>query len=1073
MDELDLGSTIRGFSPGQKVFARYTLRKILGRGGMGVVWLAKDEELERDVALKFLPEVVAMDKQAILELKRETRRSLELTHPHIIRIYDFVQDGRTAAISMEYVAGDTLAALKLDQPQHCYTAADLTKWVRQLCEALDYAHGKAQVVHRDLKPANLMIDGRGDLKIADFGIAASVSDSVSRVSNQAGSSGTPVYMSPQQMMGEKPAVTDDIYSLGATLYDLLTGKPPFHSGNILMQVQNKVPAPVSERLRDEGIERSVPPEWDQAIAACLAKEAEARPKSAREMAHLLGVTGGGTSAPFIAAPAKPAAPKPAAVTPAPVEKATAPRRLTPLFTGLAVVGLILAGGLGWYFGLHLPEQKRRQEEQVRAEAEQKRLAEERELAASIKEVEAHLAAAEWVKAEVALAAMERTGAGKPQGWSGQWAGAHGRLQVLFRQKREEARLAALRIPVTIRTSPPGAEIVLDGTPRGQSPLAGLPLPLGKHSIVARLANHDESEQTVEVTEKGQSEWTIALVRSTGKVAFQVRPDDAADSLSALDDNGRRLASAPRYSGIAGQEPLVVETGRYEVLVVPKSRVAGLEHRETVTVVRGQTVNVAADVRTGSLQITSVPAGAEVWQEGRRVGLTPLTLENLLPKKATEIELRLAGYKSAKESVWIPNADTPQEWQAELKKNAVELRADFRDWHKRVSMSLTGSVKVSSYQRDARGQTTPLPGENANIEVLSVYDLATGSDGRWTKAVATVQRQAGAGAYSLKPDSVIVFDRMGDAWSARIARGGFVETGPATDALRPSYPALWLDDSVLPSGAAEPGKEWNLPSRAATVLFSSFLLVDPAGSIRGRVAGADPAARNPWVDLEYAFDLRGGTPSSALPSSMSQWKTEASYVGTLTIRIDLGAKMVTSAEQKFRSQLKYTTSVSNAGGNEVALLAQRSAPTMVVSEIDSTARITIRPLEGESQADRVVAEVAPAKVPVYFVRRNNVMLGIAARLGADLRGEPLVRLSDGTYQMVEMAPGTYPIQVVQGVGDTMGIRVDTVIQVVPGQTNYFEIGFGMTKPQIRAQTETEGKAWVASLKPTKLMGNQSR
>ena len=94
MDPLDLGATIKGFSPGQKVFTRYTLRKILGRGGMGVVWLARDEELEREVALKFLPEVVAMDKQSINERKRETRRSLELTHPHIIRIYDFVQDGR-------------------------------------------------------------------------------------------------------------------------------------------------------------------------------------------------------------------------------------------------------------------------------------------------------------------------------------------------------------------------------------------------------------------------------------------------------------------------------------------------------------------------------------------------------------------------------------------------------------------------------------------------------------------------------------------------------------------------------------------------------------------------------------------------------------------------------------------------------------------------------------------------------------------------------------------------------------------------------------------------------------------
>ncbi|MDI1320997.1 MAG: serine/threonine-protein kinase [bacterium] len=290
MDDLDLGATIKGFSAGQKVFNRYTLKKILGRGGMGVVWLARDDELERDVALKFLPEIVAMDKEAVADLKRETRRSLDLTHPHIIRIHDFVHDVRTAAISMEYVAGASLASLKVDLPAGCYDVTDLREWTRQLCTALDYAHARAKVVHRDLKPANLMIDDQGYLKIADFGIAASTSDSVSRVSAQAGSSGTPLYMSPQQMMGEKPAATDDIYSLGATLYELLTGKPPFYTGNVMMQVQGKVP--VSLAARRQELDRKgapIPLEWEQAIAACLAKEAKDRPQSAGEVAERLGL----------------------------------------------------------------------------------------------------------------------------------------------------------------------------------------------------------------------------------------------------------------------------------------------------------------------------------------------------------------------------------------------------------------------------------------------------------------------------------------------------------------------------------------------------------------------------------------------------------------------------------------------------------------------------------------------------------------------------------------------------------------------------------------------------------------
>src|SRR3954469_20214099 len=140
MDEIDPGATVRIFCVGQKVFARYTLKKLLGRGGMGIVWLAQDEELAREVALKFLPEVLAMDKEAVRDLKRETRRSLELTHSHIVRIYDFEQDARTAAIAMEYINGDTLAARKVDHPAGHFEVTELEAWMRQLLEALTYAH---------------------------------------------------------------------------------------------------------------------------------------------------------------------------------------------------------------------------------------------------------------------------------------------------------------------------------------------------------------------------------------------------------------------------------------------------------------------------------------------------------------------------------------------------------------------------------------------------------------------------------------------------------------------------------------------------------------------------------------------------------------------------------------------------------------------------------------------------------------------------------------------------------------------------------------------------------------------
>ena len=107
--------TSREFVSGQKVFGRYTLIKVLGRGGMGVVWLARDEELERDVALKFLPTLMMQDHAAFDDLKRETKRCLELTHPHIVRIHDFIHDERSGCISMEYVDGETLSNLRAEK----------------------------------------------------------------------------------------------------------------------------------------------------------------------------------------------------------------------------------------------------------------------------------------------------------------------------------------------------------------------------------------------------------------------------------------------------------------------------------------------------------------------------------------------------------------------------------------------------------------------------------------------------------------------------------------------------------------------------------------------------------------------------------------------------------------------------------------------------------------------------------------------------------------------------------------------------------------------------------------------
>lgn len=363
-DDLDFGVTVRGLVVSQKVFGRYTLKHVLGRGGMGVVWLAVDERLEREVALKFLPEIVNFDAAALDDLKRETRRCLDLTHPNIIRIYDFVKDPQAAAISMEYIDGKTLSTRRIEKEKRMFEVNEIRDWIAQACQALHYAHQDVKVVHRDLKPANLMITSRNSLKIADFGIARSVSDSVSQVTMRTGTSGTLVYMSPQQMNGDMSRVTDDIYALGATIYELLTSRPPFYSGDIPFQVRQAIPRKLSERREELQIEgEPIPQEWEDAIAACLDKMPEGRPQDTLDLAQRLGLHTtnmmnrlSSTVVNFPPSGAKPPTLKPPATKkPKPPPGPKPPRKPFPTKLVLTyaggALGVVLLGWLLWAFVL--------------------------------------------------------------------------------------------------------------------------------------------------------------------------------------------------------------------------------------------------------------------------------------------------------------------------------------------------------------------------------------------------------------------------------------------------------------------------------------------------------------------------------------------------------------------------------------------------------------------------------------------------------------------------------------------------------------------------------------------------
>ena len=233
------GGGTPGLVPGGILAGRFHLIRRLGRGGIGDVWLAEDEQLEGDpVACKILRGEFTHDRRAVADLKREVLLTRRLRHPGILAVYTFWEEEDLRLITMEYIEGRNLAEALLDRGE-AYTLEEVLPWVAQVAQALDYAHGEG-ILHRDVKPGNILLDASGAVRLADFGIARLARDLRTRLTGEM-TCGTLLYVSPEQLLGEQLDPRSDLYSLAAGVYELLAGIPPFTSGSIATQIQFKPP----------------------------------------------------------------------------------------------------------------------------------------------------------------------------------------------------------------------------------------------------------------------------------------------------------------------------------------------------------------------------------------------------------------------------------------------------------------------------------------------------------------------------------------------------------------------------------------------------------------------------------------------------------------------------------------------------------------------------------------------------------------------------------------------------------------------------------------------------------------
>src|SRR5271154_2709659 len=310
-----------------QTISHYRVLEKLGAGGMGVVYKAQDTRLDRAVALKFLPDGMAQDSQALERFRREALAASALNHPGICTIYDIGEQDQVPFIAMEFIDGETLRQHIHGQPLPVEEILDLGI---QIADALDVAHSEG-IIHRDIKPSNVFVTKRGQAKVLDFGLAKLVPKDIAGLAPDDSSStappdgvsivgvisGTPAYMSPEHVRGDDLDPRADVFALGLLLYEMATGRQAFGgktAGAIIEAILTRTPA--SART----VNPQIPPQLEEIINKCIEKDRNLRSPTAAavraDLQQLKRVSDSGQTISSVAAVVAPVTATPVAATPA-------------------------------------------------------------------------------------------------------------------------------------------------------------------------------------------------------------------------------------------------------------------------------------------------------------------------------------------------------------------------------------------------------------------------------------------------------------------------------------------------------------------------------------------------------------------------------------------------------------------------------------------------------------------------------------------------------------------------------------------------------------------------------------